>query len=193
MPRWLAIEDKSMSYACSLLFHLSNATFFTSDGQNAVHFGNVRTFPKCTVCTGSRRILRSLRHQTPDQMLEEEGKNLWWPWRSFEHLWSSNDAIVPSGTFLHASGSTDVKKWWFLIDCCCRSFRIRKTSTFDDWYSLSGRWALPMTYLSSTDHPLIVTCIYYWLQVDTSKSLECSPSHRKEPAMVKPFLHEAWL
>ena len=35
------------------------------------------TFLKCTVCTGSRRILHSLHHQTPNQMLEEEGKNLW--------------------------------------------------------------------------------------------------------------------
>ena len=56
---------------------IDNAMFFTSDGQNAVHFRNVCTFLKCTVCTGSHRILHSLHHQTPNQMLEEEGKNLW--------------------------------------------------------------------------------------------------------------------
>ena len=95
-------------------------------------------------------------------------------------------------SYMYLVINTDVKNDDFWLIVAVEVSEYKKTSTFNDWYSLSGRWALPMTYLSSTDHPLIVTCIY-WLQVDTSKLLECSPSHHKELVMVKPFLCEAWL
>ena len=36
-------------------------TFFTSDGQNAVHFGNARTFPKCTT-DNKKRVMMSFRY-----------------------------------------------------------------------------------------------------------------------------------